>query len=140
MNVVWGWLLGLALLSGSAAAPDRATGAASPTPVIQPPPPAAKPTVTIVESSVMLVDCPAKLQPKQAKETITGLVEGCSSVPGGRARFVAVLEPDGAVTITAPDGSTQGTIPICVLSHKLKHKLAIKKPCKVDVQIEETAE
>jgi hypothetical protein len=88
----------------------------------------------------MLVDCPSKLQPKKAKETINGLVEGCSNVPGGRARFVAVLEPGGGVRITAPDGTNQGTIPICVLQHKLKHKLWIKKPCKVDVQIEEGSE
>ncbi len=92
----------------------------------------------VVEGSIMVKECPAKLDPKKAEKTMNALVGGdCSSVPGGKARFLATLKPGGGIEIAAPDGTDQGTIPICVLKGQLKHKLKLKKPCTLDVQIEE---
>jgi len=95
------------------------------------------PRVAVVEGSVMLKECPAKLDKKQAEKTMNDLVGGCDKVPGGTASFHATLHPAGRVEISAPDGSDQGTVPICVVKQTLKHKLFLTKPCTLAVQIEE---
>jgi hypothetical protein len=112
-------------------------------PASSPPPPApsaapAKPRVAVVEGSVIVKDCPSKLH-KQARKTLDALVGDCTSVPGGSARFLATLQPGGRIEISASDGSNEGTIPICVLQNKLRHKLFITKECAVEVRIEETS-
>jgi hypothetical protein len=96
-----------------------------------------RPKVAVVEGSVMLKECPAKLDKKQAEKTMNDLVSGCDTVPGGTATFQATLEPGGSIEIRAPDGSDQGTVPICVLKNTRKHKLFLAKPCTLAVQIEE---
>ncbi|MCK6535168.1 MAG: hypothetical protein L6Q84_19520 [Polyangiaceae bacterium] len=86
---------------------------------------------------MMLRECPAKLDKKEAERTMNGLVGECDSVPGGTASFQATLLPGGRIEISAPDGSDRGTVPICVVKHALKHKLLLAKPCTLAVQIEE---
>lgn len=117
-----------------------ATGG-EPKPAKAPPPspPAAPagPRVAVVEGSVMLGECPAKLERRKAEKTMNDLVSGCDKVPGGTATFQATLKPGGGIEISAPDGSDQGTVPICVVKHTLKHKLFLTKPCTLAVQIEE---
>lgn len=109
--------------------------AAAPTPSAAPPP--VGPKVAVVEGSVMLKECPAKLERKKAEKTMNDLVGDCDRVPGGTASFQATLHPGGRIEISAPDGSDQGTVPICVVKHTLKHKLFLAKPCTLAVQIEE---
>jgi len=65
------------------------------------------------------------------------LVEGCTSVPGGDARFEATLEPGGRVVISAAPGHAD-VVPICVLKHALVHRVALSKPCQLDVRLEQT--
>ncbi|GMV18541.1 MAG: hypothetical protein HS104_41255 [Polyangiaceae bacterium] len=106
-------------------------------PTASPAPEAAGPKVAVVEGSVMLGECPAKLERKKAEQTMNDLVSACDNVPGGTAKFQATLRPGGRIEISAPDGSDQGTVPICVIKHKLQHKLFLTKPCTLAVQIEE---
>jgi len=88
---------------------------------------------------VLVRDCPAKLHPSVARKTLDALAGDCQTVPGGRARFLATLEPGGRIDISATDGTDQGTIPICVLKNKLRHKLFIRKSCTLEVTIEEAS-
>ena len=117
------------------AAPVESRPAAAPAPSAAAP--LAGPKVAVVEGSVMLRECPAKLDKKEAERTMNGLVGECDSVPGGTASFQATLLPGGRIEISAPDGSDRGTVPICVVKHALKHKLFLAKPCTLAVQIEE---
>lgn len=95
--------------------------------------------VAVVEGSILVKECPAKLDPKQARKTLDMLAGDCTSVPGGSARFLATLMPGGRIDIAAPDGSDEGTIPICVLKNKLRHRLLIKHSCTFEVQIEQSS-
>jgi hypothetical protein len=106
----------------------------APTPLEEPAPEA---RVGVMEGSIVFVDCPDKLDVKEAERTINRLVEPCESVPGGSARFRATLAPRGRIEITAADGSSQGVVPICVLTNRLTHRIRVNKPCQLDVQIEE---
>jgi hypothetical protein len=128
-----------ALLAGvflfACAAPGESKPAAAPPPSAAAPP--TGPKVAVVEGSVMLKECPAKLDKKEAEKTMNGLVGACDKVPGGTASFQATLLPGGRIEISAPDGSDEGTVPICVVKHALKHKLFLAKPCTLAVQIEE---
>jgi hypothetical protein len=66
------------------------------------------------------------------------LVEGCSSVPGGSAEFEATLQPGGRIEIAAAPGQPD-VVPICILKHSLLHKVALVKPCRLDVKIAQTS-
>ena len=97
----------------------------------------AAPKVGVVEGSVVFVDCPDKINAKEAEATVNRLVESCDEVPGRAARFRATLEPGGRIDISAPDGSNHGLIPICVLKHRLVHRIGLRKSCQIEVEIEE---
>ena len=73
-----------------------------------------------------------------AEKAMYELVEGCSSVPGGSAQFGATLQPGGRIDIAAAPGQPD-VVPICVLKHRLAHKVPLVKPCRLDVKIEETS-
>jgi len=72
-----------------------------------------------------------------AERAMYDLVEGCTSVPGGTARFHATLRPGGRIEIVAGPGQPE-VIPICVLKHSLLHKVHLTAPCGLDVKLEET--
>lgn len=72
-----------------------------------------------------------------AERAMYDLVEGCSSVPGGTARFHATLEPGGRIEIVNGPGQPE-VIPICVIKHSLLHKVRLSMPCGLDVKLEET--
>jgi hypothetical protein len=138
MSLLPAWRVVLvALAVQSCGSPQREP---PPPPLAAPPPEAqAEPAtkVGVMEGSVVFVDCPDKLDVKEAERTINRLVEPCESVPGGTARFRATLAPRGRIEIAAADGSSEGVIPICVLKNRLTHKIRVNKPCQLDVQIEE---
>ena len=71
-----------------------------------------------------------------AETTMRQLVEGCSSVPGGRAELVATLQPNGQIQLAAAEGQPQ-TVPLCVLKHALTHKVTLQKACELDVILEQ---
>lgn len=72
-----------------------------------------------------------------AEHAMSDLVEGCTSIPGGAARFEATLDPGGRIEIASTPGYAD-VVPICVLKHALTHKVPLAKPCRLDVKIEET--
>jgi hypothetical protein len=72
-----------------------------------------------------------------AERAMYDLVEGCTSIPGGTARFHATLEPGGRIEIVNGPGQPE-VIPICVIKHSLLHKVRLSEPCGLDVKLEET--
>jgi hypothetical protein len=128
----------VSLMAASCARGGPAEEPKSPSPAPAPSAEAPQKTkVGVMEGSIVFVDCPDKLDLREAERTINQLVEPCQSVPGGHARFRATLAPRGRIEIAAADGSSEGVIPICVLKHRLTHKVRVRKPCQLDVQIEE---
>jgi hypothetical protein len=106
-----------------------------------PPPPTAPVKTAHTVSAIVLVNGCSSLGPvnaKLAESAMTQLVEGCSSFGGGSVRFTATLLPGGAIQFE-PHGDAKESIPICVLSHPLKHGVRLKSACSLDVQLEETA-
>ena len=69
-----------------------------------------------------------------AEHAMYELVEGCTAVPGGNARFFATLLPGGQIKIAAADGQPD-VVPICILKHPLSHKVPLERPCRLDVNI-----
>ena len=103
-------------------------------------PAAADPAVSIVDASVVVDACPDVkwMNAKAARDAIRKLVDPCAMVPGGRAHFAAILDPDGKVKLASPSGDTaEGVVPTCVLQNQLQHKVNLKNPCKFEVRLEE---
>jgi hypothetical protein len=109
-----------------------------------PPAPAAReppaPTARLVSATVVANDCGrvAKANAKLAEDAMSKLVEGCTSVPGGGARFTATLEPGGRIEIAQSSGAAD-VVPICVLKHELRHKVALTHACTLEVRLDESA-
>jgi len=98
------------------------------------------PPAHLVTATILLNHC-ANLDPASAKLTqaaMSQLVDACSSFSGGGARFTATLLPGGAIQFE-PRTDHSESIPICVLSHPLMHKVHLKTACGLDVQLEETS-
>jgi hypothetical protein len=73
-----------------------------------------------------------------AERAMDQLIEGCSSVPGGKAQFEATLQPGGRIQIAGVAGEPD-VVPICILKHSLSHNVPLTKPCHLDVKIEQTS-
>jgi hypothetical protein len=73
-----------------------------------------------------------------AEKAMYQLIEGCSSVPGGRVQFEATLQPGGRVSISAMPGQSD-VVPICVLKHPLQHGVPLAQPCRLDVKLEQSS-
>jgi hypothetical protein len=93
----------------------------------------------IVNATVVANGCQnlGSASARLAERAMYDLVEGCTSVPGGTARFHATLEPGGRIEIVAGPGQPE-VIPICVIKHSLLHKVHLAAPCGLDVKLEET--
>jgi hypothetical protein len=112
-------------------------------PPASPPPPQEAPparTARLVSASVIANDCGrvTKGNAKLAEDAMNKLIEGCSSVPGGSARFTATLEPGGRIELAQSEGAAD-VVPICVLKHELRHKVPLVHACKLDVRLDESA-
>ena len=96
------------------------------------------PPIGLVDATIIFNDCGvvSNMNAKLAQKTMRQLVEACNEVPGGIARFTATLLVDGRIELATGDGGL-GTVPICVLRHELKHKVVVKKPCTMQVQMSE---
>ena len=100
------------------------------------PPPAVPPTHMV--SATILVNHCANLEAanvKLAQTAMSQLVDACGSFSGGTVLFSATLLPGGAIQFE-PHADQSESIPICVLSHPLTHKVHLKKPCGLDVQLD----
>jgi hypothetical protein len=73
-----------------------------------------------------------------AEKAMYQLIEGCGSVPGGKAQFEATLKPGGQIAISAVPGQPD-VVPICVLKHALVHSVPLSQPCRLDVKLEQTS-
>ncbi|MEJ7600916.1 MAG: hypothetical protein WKG01_23625 [Kofleriaceae bacterium] len=109
---------------------------------VAPPPPIDAPVMSMVTSIVVLDECPdAKhLDSKRTSREIQELIGPCTRVPGGGAHFSATLSPDGRVELASPSGDPGGgVVPTCVVQQlkQLRHKLALKSPCRFDVILDE---
>ena len=96
------------------------------------------PSIGLVDATMMFTDCGvvSDMNATNAQKTMRQLVEACTEVPGGTAQFVARLLPSGRIELGTVDGGL-GTVPICVLRHELKHRVVVKKPCVMQVQMSE---
>jgi hypothetical protein len=71
-----------------------------------------------------------------AQAAMNQLVDGCSSFVGDRVQFTATLLPGGAIQFE-PGPNDSPSIPVCVLTHPLTHRVHLQKACSLDVRIEE---
>jgi hypothetical protein len=71
-----------------------------------------------------------------AESAINQLVDGCGSFSGDHVQFTATLLPGGAIQFDSKAGGS-ASIPLCVLSHPLSHKVKLQKACSLDVRLEE---
>ena len=105
-------------------------------------PPAQAPTeeraLHVVSATVLTNGCDnlGKADAKLAESAMTKLVDGCTEVSGGKFIFTATLLPGGRIEI-APGKDQPPVVPICVLKNELRHKMAIKSPCTLDVELDE---
>jgi hypothetical protein len=121
-----------------------AVGCARTSPATQPPPPTqslpAKGAAELVNATILANGCQqlGHDNARLAERAMYQLVEGCTSVPGGSAEFEATLEPGGRIDIAAAPGQPD-VVPICILKHSLQHKVALTKPCRLDVKIAQSS-
>jgi hypothetical protein len=97
-------------------------------------------STSLVNASAVVSVCPdgKRMNAKLAADAIQRLVKPCAAVPGGKAHFMATLQPGGKIELTSPEGDPgDGVVPTCVLRHALQHTVLLKKPCRFDVQLEE---
>jgi hypothetical protein len=96
------------------------------------------PSAQVLNATILTNGCQAlgPTHAKAAEKAMNQLIEGCSSVPGGRAAFEATLQPGGQIEIKAVAGQPD-VVPICVLKHSLVHKVPLTQPCRLDVKIEQ---
>jgi hypothetical protein len=128
------WLASVSLLAACSRPAEPAQAPASSSS-------AAPPEIAGVEASVIFTDCPQApiADPKLIKDTMQKLVAKCTSVPGGKARFVATFEPGGQIRLSPPEGQADGVVPICVLDQGLRHRLLVVKACRMEVEMDERA-
>lgn len=106
------------------------------------PPPFDAPAMSMVTSIVVLDACPdaKRLDSKRTSREIQELIGPCKRIPGGAAHFSATLLPDGRVELASPSGDPAGgVVPTCVVQQlkQLRHKLALRSPCRFDVTLDE---
>ncbi len=117
--------------------------AASEQPAVSPEATASSPSgvaAQVVNATILTNGCRDLGMPaaKQAERAMDQLIEGCASVPGGKAQFEATLQPGGRIEIAGVAGQPD-VVPICILKHSLLHKVPLTKPCRLDVKIEQTS-
>lgn len=98
------------------------------------------PVATGVNATVIVSKCPdsTHIKVRTAQAAIERLVGPCASVPGGKAHFSATLKPGGAIVLASPEGDpAEGVVPTCVLQNRLTHRVPLKSPCTLDVQLDE---
>ena len=121
----------LCLLCADCASSSFSSGGASPSPASR--------NAEVVNATIVENGCQSLgvANARLAERAMYELVEGCASIPGRRAQFIATLQPGGRIEISAGPGQPQ-VVPICVLKHSLVHKVPLTRPCGLNVKLEET--
>jgi hypothetical protein len=73
-----------------------------------------------------------------AQAAMNALVDGCSAFAGERVQFTATLLPGGSIQFDPGAGDSK-SIPVCVLSHPLTHRVQLQKACSLEVRLEQTS-
>jgi hypothetical protein len=125
--------------AGAACAP-KAPAEGPPSPDTSAAPGAARPAAQVVNATILANECQGlgRTNAQLAEAAMYQLVEGCNAVPGGSAQFQATLRPGGHIEISAAPGQPD-VVPICILKHSLQHKVALTRPCRLDVKIAQTS-
>lgn len=130
----------VACCGGGLAVPACA-GSHAPPPDQGGPAPTAEPILASgVNATVIVGKCPdaSRMKVRTAQEAIQRLVGPCATVPGGRAHFSATLQPGGKIELASPEGNpAEGVVPTCVLQNRLVHRVLLRQPCTLDVQLDE---
>lgn len=95
---------------------------------------------TGINATVIVSKCPdaARVNIRTAQDAIQRLVGPCAKVPGGSAHFSAKLMPGGRIELASPEGDpSEGVVPTCVLKNRLVHRVLLRSPCTLDVQLDE---
>jgi hypothetical protein len=97
-------------------------------------------TARTVSASVLVNGCASlgTANAKLAEKAMSQLVDACGAFSGPSVRFSATLLPGGAIQFNPKDDGS-ATIPICVLSHPLKHGVHLTKSCGLDVELAESS-
>jgi hypothetical protein len=96
------------------------------------------PSARAVSAVVLVNGCAhlGKENARLAEAAINQLVDGCGNFSGDPVRFTAQLLPDGSMRFEPrPGASTE--IPICLLSHPLRHHVRLQSACGLDVRLEQ---
>jgi hypothetical protein len=135
-------VLAFAVVGGACAAKEPpsapAAAPASPASAVPSAPAPGAVAAQFVNATILTNGCQSlgAVSAKAAEKAMNQLIEGCTSVPGGRAEFEATLEPGGLVEIKGVAGQPD-VVPICVLKHSLQHQVPLKQPCRLEVKIEQ---
>jgi hypothetical protein len=92
-------------------------------------------------SAVIANHCVSALtreEAKRAEATMNDLVGSCESMPHDAASFRVVLLPGGGMEFASAGDGGSDEVPICVVSHKLQHRVHLTAPCPIDVRLEQT--
>lgn len=99
------------------------------------------PPVTAMSAVIVANHCVgfSKHDSVRAQQTMNELVGHCDALPHGAATFRVKLYPDGTLSFgPSGDGGTD-ELPMCVVSHRLKHQVKLGQECDMDVRLEQTA-
>jgi hypothetical protein len=133
------WICAAALAGGLAVL--ACAGNPAPPPDQGEPPDEAEPTMARgVNATVIVSKCPdaQRIKVRTAQDAIQKLVGPCAKVPGGKAHFSATLLPGGTIELASPAGDpAEGVVPTCVLHNRLLHRVPLKSPCTLDVELDE---
>lgn len=102
----------------------------------EPPPP----PIALMNATVVVESCPnvTKYNARMAENAIRKMIEPCTKVPGGAARFTATMVPGGNIKLASPSGDvSEGVVPTCVVTNELTHKVLLRKPCVFRIELED---
>jgi hypothetical protein len=132
--------VGMAACGPKGPPPSAASASSEPSADAAPSSSASPLAAQMVNATILTNGCQAlgAANAKLAEKAMNQLIEGCTSVPGGKAQFEATLQPGGRIEIHGVAGHAD-VVPICVLKHALEHKVPLTQPCRLDVKIEQTS-
>ena len=81
----------------------------------------------------------SKQDSMRAQQTMNELVGQCDALPHGTATFRVMMYPDGTLSFGVSGDGGAEELPMCVVSHRLRHQVKLKTECDMDVRLEQSA-